>query len=154
MKSISTFADRKRASIICCALAALVLCPQSHGIAAGALAVGLPPDVARSGFTYGFTFDKPDEQAAQQQALEECRTTKDAAQDEKLRSLCAVITTFSNKCVAVAMDPRNGTPGVGWSVAQDRSVAEAQALAQCRQTDGAELQAACVVDHSGCDGAK
>ncbi len=154
MKSISTFAAPKRAGITCCALAALIFYPTSQGMAAGALAVGLPSDVARSGFTYGFTYDKPDEQTARQEALRQCQTTKDAAQDENLRSLCTIITTFSNQCVAVAMDPRNGTPGVGWSVARDRNVAEAQAMAQCRQTDGAELQAACVVDHSGCDGAK
>jgi hypothetical protein len=50
------------------------------------------------------------------------------------------------------MDPRNGTPGVGWAVAQDRRAAEDQAMEKCRQTDGAELQAACAVDHAACDG--
>jgi hypothetical protein len=153
MTSLSALAAKKRIGIIG-ALGALFLCLPGSSMAAGALAVGLPPDVANAGFTYGFSIDHPNDQGAREEALQQCRTTKDAAHDEKLRSLCTIITTFKNQCVAVAMDPRNGTPGVGWAVAQDRSAAESQALEKCRQTDGAELQAACVVDHAGCDGAR
>jgi hypothetical protein len=151
MTSLSACATRKRAGVIC-ALGALFLCLPSNGMADGALAVGLPSDVANAGFTYGFSIDHTDERSAREEALQQCRSTKDAAQDEKLRSLCTVITTFRKQCVAVAMDPRNGTPGVGWAVAEDRRVAEDQALEKCRQTDGTELQAACVVDHAACDG--
>jgi hypothetical protein len=133
-------------------LGAFALCLPGQAGAAGALAVGLPDDVVRGGFTYGFSYDKPDEQTAQQDALQQCRTTKDAAQDAKLRSLCSVVRTFSNQCVAVAMDPRNGTPGVGWAIAGVLRDAEAQAMADCRRTDGGELAAGCVIDHSGCDG--
>ena len=151
MTSLSAFAVPKRAAVLC-ALGALFLCLPTSGMAAGALAVGLPADVANAGFTYGFSIDHPDEPSAREEALKQCRSTKDAARDAKLRSLCTVIMTFKKQCVAVAMDPRNGTPGVGWAIAQDRRVAEDQAMEKCRQTDGAELQAACVVDHAGCDG--
>jgi len=135
-----------------CALAAILLAQPTHAIAAGALAVGLPSDVARDGFTYGFSTDTPDEQAARADAMRSCQTTKDAAQDANLRSLCSVVRTFSNQCIAVAMDPRSGTPGVGWAIAAQLKDAEAQALAQCRQTDGADKAEACAVDNSGCDG--
>jgi hypothetical protein len=143
MRSSSTFA-----------LAALIVALPASAIAAGAIAVGQPDDIARGGFTYGFAYDRTDEQTARQDALEQCRSTKDAAQDAKLRSLCTVVQTFSRQCIAVAMDPRNGTPGVGWAIADELRDAEAQAMEKCRQTDGSELAAGCVVDNSGCDGAK
>ena len=89
---------------------------------------------------------------AEAKALDACRTTKDAANDVKLRSLCKVIQDYSNQCVAVAMDPAAGTPGVGWAVANDLLSAERQALGKCMDTAGPGRRAACVVDHSSCDG--
>jgi len=50
-----------------------------------------------------------------------------------VRPLCEVIQDFKNQCVAVAMDPQAGTPGVGWSVAPDLHTAEAQALSKMRK---------------------
>ena len=121
-------------------------------LAAGALAVGLPADVAKGGFTYGYSNGNDTSDTASERALKACRTTKDAAKNERLRSLCKVIQLYSDKCVAVAMDPLAGTPGVGWAVADDRRAAEKQALSQCEKTAGPGRAAACVVDHSGCDG--
>src|SRR5580704_9782402 len=95
-----------------------------RGFAAGALAVGLPADVAKGGFTYGYSNNNADANHADAKALDACRTTKDAANDVKLRSLCKVIQDYSNQCVAVAMDPAAGTPGVGWAVANDLLTAE------------------------------
>jgi hypothetical protein len=51
------------------------------------------------------------------------------------------------------MDPAAGTPGVGWSIAADLHTAEKQALSKCEATAGPGRAAACVVDHSSCDGA-
>ena len=124
----------------------------SQSMAAGALAIGLPPDVAKGGFTYGYSNNNDDANHAELKALDACRTTKDAANDANLRSLCKVIQDYTNKCVAVAMDPAAGTPGVGWSVAPDLRTAEAQALSKCEDTAGPGRRAACVVDHSSCDG--
>ena len=86
----------------------------SQSRADGALAIGLPPDVVKGGFTYGYSNNNADANHAEAKALDACRTTKDAANDVKLRSLCKVIQDYSNQCVAVAMDPAAGTPGVGW----------------------------------------
>jgi hypothetical protein len=124
----------------------------SQSMAAGALAVGLPPDVVKGGFTYGYSNNNDDANHAELKALDACRTTKDAANDANLRSLCKVIQDYSNQCVAVAMDPAAGTPGVGWSVANDLLTAERQALGKCMDTAGPGRRAACVVDHSSCDG--
>lgn len=119
--------------------------------AEGALAIGLPDDVAKQGFTYGYTNDKPGGQASAI-ALSQCQITKDAKKDPRLRSLCKVIAVYSNQCVAVAMDPADGTPGVGWAIANDLGSAESQALAKCQETAGPDRQDACKVDHSKCDG--
>jgi hypothetical protein len=124
----------------------------SQSRADGALAVGLPADVVKGGFTYGYSNNNPDANHAEAKALDACRTTKDAANDVNLRSLCKVIQDYSNQCVAVAMDPAAGTPGVGWAVAKDLLTAERQALGKCMDTAGPSRRAACVVDHSSCDG--
>ena len=125
----------------------------SQSRADGALAIGLPPDVVKGGdFTYGYSNNNADANHAEAKALDACRTTKDAAKDVNLRSLCKVIQDYSNQCVAVAMDPAAGTPGVGWAVANDLLSAERQALGKCMDTAGPGRRAACVVDHSSCDG--
>jgi hypothetical protein len=124
----------------------------SQSRADGALAIGLPPDVVKGGFTYGYSNNNADANHAELKALDACRTTKDAANDVKLRSLCKVIQDYTNQCVAVAMDPAAGTPGVGWAVANDLLSAERQALGKCMDTAGPARRAACVVDHSSCDG--
>jgi hypothetical protein len=135
----------------CAAMFCAVMAPAA-GHAAGALAVALPPDVAKGGFSYGYANDKADDNQASVRALELCRSTKDAANDPKLRALCKVIENYSNQCVAVAMDPAAGTPGVGWSVADDKQSAETQALKRCEATAGPGRAAACELSHSDCDG--
>jgi hypothetical protein len=45
-----------------------------------------------------------------------------------------------------------GTPGVGWGVANDLLSAERQELGKCMDIAGSGRRAACVVDHSSCDG--
>jgi hypothetical protein len=124
----------------------------NHSFAAGALAVALPPDVVKGGFSYGYSNDNADAATADSKAMNACRSTKDATKDAKLRALCKVIQDYNKKCVAVAMDPQAGTPGVGWAVADDKRAAEHDALMKCEATAGPGRAAACVVDHSGCDG--
>jgi hypothetical protein len=129
------------------ALVAAIFRPVS-GSADGALAIALPPDVVKQGFAYGYVTDYPDTNQADAEALKKCRDTT----IEGVRPLCTVIQDFKNQCVAVAMDPQAGTPGVGWSVAPDSHAAEAQALSKCEETAGPGRRAACAIDHSSCDG--
>jgi len=133
--------------IVSLVLAAGAMRPTS-AVADGALAVGLPDDVVKKGFAYGYVTDYPDADKADAQALKKCRDTT----IDGVRPLCEVIQDFKNQCVAVAMDPQAGTPGVGWSVAPDSHTAEAQALSKCESTAGPGRRAACAVDHSSCDG--
>src|ERR1700724_679645 len=118
------------------------------GSADGALAIALPPDVVKQGFAYGYVTDYPDADRADTQALKKCRDTTIAG----VRPLCTVIQDFKDQCVAVAMDPQAGTPGVGWSVAPELHAAEAQALSKCEDTAGPGRRAAGAVDHSSGDG--
>lgn len=101
-------------------------CPAA---AEGALAVGLPKDVAKDGFAYGYSTGKADTKTARDAALDLCRKPADN-RSVQARALCAVVGTFNNQCVAVAMDPGTGTPGVGWAIAGDLASAQAGAIAQ------------------------
>jgi hypothetical protein len=149
---LSLQSNRHRARALAAALLVCGTLLPAVGHAAGALAVALPPDVAKGGFSYGYSNGNDDADTAEAKALNACRTTKDAANDAKLRNLCKVIMDYSDKCIAVSMDPAAGTPGVGWAIAADKRTAEHDALMKCEATAGPGRAAACVVDHSGCDG--
>ena len=142
-----------KTSLIVVALA--VASQTSPCIADGALAIGLPADVARSGFASGNGINAPNTDAARAQALEGCRGSVGASEDA--RKLCKVIATFHDQCFAIALDPADGTPGVGWAVAASQDAANARALAQCRKTAGAKREKFCIIPDDrgtsgGCDG--
>jgi hypothetical protein len=121
------------------------------GAAEGALAIGLPDDVAKKGFAYAYHVGKEPTDEARRMALKSCREPS-PVKSAPARALCAVIASFHDQCVAVAEDPQAGTPGVGWAIADTLRKAEAEALAKCEATAGPGRRAACIVDHSGCDG--
>jgi hypothetical protein len=117
------------------------------GYAEGAVAIAQPPDIVRQGFAYGTAYNYDTAEEAVSHALERCRNTKDDAR----RALCKLIRTFHHECVAVAMDPKDGTPGVGWAVAANAGKAEAAALAACQATAG-NRRSFCKIDTpTGCD---
>lgn len=116
----------------------------------GALAVGLPEEGAQEGFAYGYaTGLSPAE--AKKRALAECRKPRGST-NRAVRDLCHTVETFDHGCVAVAMDPGNGTPGVGWGVGEDRRSAERVAIAACHETAGEGRRLACKIDASACEG--
>ena len=99
----------------------------------GALAVGLPSDVAKGGYATGYSYNAKTMDEARATAMDYCRK---APTNNKAKSLCKVIETFSNRCVAVSMDPKAGTPGAGWGIGDDLRAAEREALARCEATAG------------------
>jgi hypothetical protein len=149
--SMRVFPSTKRVwvvvAIVAAGLAGAVMRPLPAA-ADGAIAVAQPDDVVKKGFAYGFATGYADVNHAEAEALSKCRETTINA----VRPLCAVAQDFKNQCVAVAMDPQAGTPGVGWGIGDDLHTAEATALAGCEQTAGPGRRAACKVDRSGCDG--
>ena len=98
----------------------------------------------------GWNTNSPTAAEARQKALAACRDVKIST--DAARSLCTIVGTFHNQCVAGAEDPDAGTPGVGWAVAADKKTAEQQALAMCQAKSPPARRAACKVMTSGCDG--
>jgi len=124
----------------------------TRGAAEGALAVGLPADVAKQGFAFGFALDKASAEEARTAALADCRAESPGV-DKRAQALCAPVGSFRNQCFAVAMDPKDATPGVGWAIAPDKPAASRTALAKCVATAGKDRRDACKVTHAQCDGA-
>jgi uncharacterized protein DUF4189 len=131
-------------------VAALAAIRPSLAVADGAIAVGLPKDVARQGVALGTSWNYDSPEGARARALQECLSFQDAPADT--RKLCKVVQTFKGACVAVALDPQAGTPGVGWAVAPTRYDADTSAMQKCKDTAGAGRQQFCKITSSRCDG--
>ena len=128
---------------------AIVLAGTRAGVAAGAVAIGMPSDVASEGVSMGMSskYDTMDE--ARASAITECKKHGSAA----TKALCKVVATFQNQCVSMAIDPEPGTPGFGWAIADNVPAATDQAVANCRDSAGASRRDACVPDGKPqCDG--
>ena len=129
------------------ALAAALLWPCTAA-PEGALAVGQPAD-PKQGFSYGVSWDYATPDEARERALARCR---EQGAPEPARALCKVIRAFTKQCVAVALDPKAGTPGAGWAIATTREAAEADATRNCQAAAGRSRQRYCKVISSRCDG--
>jgi Domain of unknown function (DUF4189) len=141
--------SRPFVTVVALGLIAVVLLP-GPAVAEGALAIGLPNDVTKDGIALGWNTNSPTAAEARQRALAGCRDVKNST--DAARSLCKVVGTFHDQCVAGAEDPDPGTPGVGWAVATDKKTAEQQALAMCQAKSPPARRAACKVMTVGCDG--
>jgi hypothetical protein len=129
-------------------LAFMFLIPQS-ALAMSAFAAGVPDDVARAGVALGEGHNYPSRDEAENRALAECRGNKDTT--EAVHALCRIIDHFDNRCLTTSLDPKAGTPGWGWAVADTQNDANDQALAMCRQSAGSDRAAYCEVSQSICD---
>ena len=135
------------AALICCA----ALLPDRSS-AEGALAIGLPADVAKQGLAMGYALNYDTTEKAQELALKRCREFQDAPQ--ATRDLCKIVEKFSKRCLAVALDPQSGTTGVGWSTSKNQEVAEELAMEKCIDTSGRKRREFCRVTYTACDGRK
>jgi hypothetical protein len=142
-------AAAKRYLVGAAALAAAALACESGALAEGAFALGSSGDIAKDGVSYGYSTNHVTASDAVENALRECRGGKNAP---KMAEICRIITTFKNECIAIAWDPKPGTPGMGIAFAPDKSNAETRALELCKMTAGTDRRTACVVDKSRCDG--
>jgi len=142
--------------VISATLGALALTAPLPAAAWGALAVGVPNNVAKDGFAYGINSNAPTEEVARATALSTCRGTEANAQvhspsSDPAKALCTVVTSFQHQCAVVAEDPAAGTPGIGWAVAASLDVATQQAMDNCKATAGATRQQFCKRDAYNCD---
>jgi hypothetical protein len=139
----------KRNVVVAAALAAAVIVLAPGAWAEGAFALGSSGDIARDGVSYGYSTNNATTSEAVENAMKECRVGKNAP---KMAAICKVLTTFRNECVAVAWDPKPGTPGMGIAFAPDKASAEVRAMELCKMSAGSDRQTACIVDKSRCDG--
>src|ERR1700743_146381 len=142
--------SRGRAGVVLIATGVALLQPQPAA-ADGALAVGVPADVAKNGFAYAYSTGKADVIAARREALETCKAPG-SGKSQQGRDLCSVVGSFTGECVAVAMDPGAGTPGVGWAIGGTLKIAESMAIQRCKSTAGPGRADYCKIDNSKCDG--
>jgi hypothetical protein len=139
---------------------AAILVVNNRANSAGALAEGIAPGGVAKGYGYGIHVNGPNADTARATALTACQkppkqlasgAPPDAAQ-AKARALCAVVATFSNKCVSMALDPKDGTPGAGWAVGDTQKQADDEALVRCRNTADANRRDFCKITSQLCDG--
>jgi Domain of unknown function (DUF4189) len=126
---------------------AAVFAQTDFSLAAGAIAVGRPSDVAKQGISMGFSTNRDTIDDAKARSMMLCRDSGTLISS----FLCEVVATFENKCVAVAIDPRVQTPGFGWAVADTEQASKNNALSNCQATAGPTRQNACKIADSYCD---
>lgn len=85
----------------------------------------------------GISWDHPSERAALNAAIAACNKETGGAND------CEALTSNTNNCGAIAVG--KGGAGAGWG--EDKSAAEAQALAGCSELEGG----ACKIQLSACN---
>ena len=131
---------------------AVILAQIGPSVAAGAVALGLPSDVAQLGVSVGDWVGAPTMDEAKSNAMAKCKTAPNVSL--QAASLCKVVATFQNQCVALAIDPRAGTPGFGWAIADTSQAASQQAMANCQDSDGPAFKGGCQPDTNPplCDG--
>jgi hypothetical protein len=140
--------------IVGCALGAVLLATAgglSPASAEGALAVGMTSSVSKDGVAFGTAINYKSEEEARKAAIDYCHKFKGAP---KASAQCRVVGTFKDKCYAISMDPKAGTPGAGWSIAAIKSDAEDHAVTNCKATAGSDRRQFCVVQELKCDGGK
>lgn len=116
--------------------------------AEGAVALGLPANVATDGVAIGHSDSHDTKEGAERSAMDLCRREEQGP----TKGLCKIVLNFRNQCVAVAVDPLFGTAGFGWAVADTRQAASERALMMCRDSSTPERRNACKIDGGGCDG--
>ena len=132
-----------------CASAVLALWVTTAG-AAGSIAIGVAPGGPQAGFAYGLNSNKAGDDAAAEDAKSACGKATES--NAKARSRCMTVGTFTNQCAAVAMDPKDGTPGAGWAINVDSATTNKLALASCEATAGPGRTGTCKVSATRCDG--
>jgi hypothetical protein len=102
------------------ALSAIVMA-NNRANSEGAIAEGIAPGGIAKGYVINIGVNKPDRDTARAEALAACRkgpkqSVAGAAPNigmARARARCELVTSFSNKCAAAAVDPKDGTPGAG-----------------------------------------
>lgn len=117
-------------TIVAGLVAGMLLFAGSHAMAAGSLAID-----TLQGEKYGFSFNHPSVDQADQRSMRECGAD------------CAVVLRFSGECGAYAADQSKGSNAYGWGTGATSSNVQARAMSECRAKGGSN----CKVRAWGCD---
>ena len=137
-----------RKKLLTIAAAIALAMPPAAALAAVALAVGTTSDPG-AGIAFGYSYNYDSEEEAKRTAMESCRSYEAAPNAAKL---CALFGSLKKGCVAMAFDPKDDSPGMGWAVAEKREVAESRAIAACRKVAPSARRQFCKIDTIKCDG--
>ena len=137
-----------------------VLMANNRASAEGAIAEGIAPGGVGNGYSFSIKVNLPTREAARADALAACkkgpeRVASGAVPNDgqaRARAKCEVVASFSNKCAALALDPKDGTPGAGWATGDTQKAADDEALARCRSVAGTDRRDFCKVTNRVCDG--
>ena len=146
------FASVSKSSLLRIIGTALVVGTQffyGPALADGAVVLGRPADIAKTGVAIGIASNHRDNEAAYKAALNECRTNKDGSASAEVTMLARRLL---QQCAAVAIDKKAGTPGFGWSIGIDKATAQREALAHCIATAGKSREKFCEQSVFFCDG--
>jgi hypothetical protein len=114
------------------AFALLLVLGGGQAMAAGSLAID-----TLQGEKYGFSFNHPSIDQADQRAMRECGTD------------CSVVMRFRAECAAYAADQARGSNAYGWGTGTTSGAVQQRALSECRAKGGSS----CKVRAWGCDAA-
>lgn len=114
------------------AMGLLMVLAGSPAMAAGALAID-----TLQGEKYGFSFNHPSVDQADQRSMRECGPD------------CSVVLRFSGQCGAYAADQAKGSNAYGWGTGSTSANTQARAMSECRAKGGSS----CAVRAWGCDAA-
>ena len=129
-------------------LVALLAIAPSPATAFGALALGQPDHIEKLGVAIGNAWNYKTKEEAAAAAVKRCTEFQGAPKAVKL---CGLTRTYENQCISIAMDPKSGTPGFGWSIMNDQAKADEAALSNCRSTAGRGREKFCKVTEGHCD---
>ncbi|MCB1522457.1 MAG: DUF4189 domain-containing protein [Hyphomicrobiaceae bacterium] len=114
-----------------------------------ALAVGTTArGVARDGIAIGYAALRGEEELSRKQALGYCQSLRTAP--VAARS-CRIVKTLPQGCAAMALDPKPGSPGAGWSLAEDIDEAVDEAVGRCRDSSPRSRRGACKLMSLACE---
>lgn len=115
------------------AVSLLLATAGSQAMAAGSLAID-----TLQGEKYGFSFNHPSSDLADQRSIRECGTD------------CSIVLRFAGQCGAYAADQAKGSNAYGWGTGTTSANTQARAMSECRDKGGSS----CKVRAWGCDAVK
>ena len=126
---------------------AISVAVSGSAVAAGAIAFGSTGDIAKDGYSIGLNGGSATEEDARSGAMKWCRTHG----PKQTQDQCEIVAVFHSQCAAEAQDPKPGTPGFGFAVAETEEDAKKMAMAICTASSGKGRRQFCAVVSTKCD---